>query len=193
MYSVTGGSSSDIITPLNQYLGGLCTTEPCSESTIQNATSIIAQSCASDLQSEDTTVIALYGLVENFNGFRDLLCTKYTGNGTYCIIDILETYQNATGNTLSLDPSALTSGGLNNVDPSIFCTDCGKAFITETLDLVQNITAGLANATSGTGSGSATASAAAALATAPLNTTSIETQLNQTLASACGGEHRVLL
>lgn len=71
-------------------------------------------------------------LVANFPQVKKGACLASTSNGTFCITNLLENIQNATGTDISFETvSNLNASTLTSIPSSAVCTDCSHALISE--------------------------------------------------------------
>lgn len=138
--------SGSIIPSIDSYLGTICTSPPCSNSTLTSAESTIQSSCSSDLNNGSTLVVALDTLLQNYTVVRDVACLQSTTNNTYCITQTLSAIQNATGTQITssyitslLDSNSTELNSLIGLDASVLCTSCTKAIYQEISKAIPSI------------------------------------------------------
>ncbi|GAA5910137.1 uncharacterized protein JCM6883_000566 [Sporobolomyces salmoneus] len=126
----TGGTSGSLVDPVNSWLSGLCDRGNCSESAIQNATSVVDQGCSSDIQQGNVVITTLRSAIENFNSEKEAVCLRSTSNNSYCLTSLLSEVQNATGSQLSISSlSSLNLTEFEQIPASTVCTDCNSALL----------------------------------------------------------------
>lgn len=69
-------SSGSVIPQLDSYLNTICSSSPCSNSTLQSAESSLQSGCSSDLASGNAIVEGLDGILINYNGVRNVACLQ---------------------------------------------------------------------------------------------------------------------
>ncbi|OCF57660.1 hypothetical protein L486_05122 [Kwoniella mangroviensis CBS 10435] len=111
---VTGNSS--IIEPVGNYLDEFCSSQPCSNETLTNATQTLLSGCATDLTNFGLTNQTVEWAVAQYPLLRDVMCLKtsnpFNGNGT------------SSANTTSLTNSTSSSNSTNG-------TFCATSLLTE--------------------------------------------------------------
>ncbi|CAD6566612.1 MAG: hypothetical protein CYPHOPRED_000949 [Cyphobasidiales sp. Tagirdzhanova-0007] len=140
-------ASGSIVSPLNDYLIDICTSPPCTQSALSNATSTIQTGCSNDIASNALIPTALEAIINNYGDIRSLLCTRtqQTSNNFYCLTQVLDADQSSSGTPLTISALEATVNGGNyssffdSIPAGAFCTDCGHAISTETLKLVKDI------------------------------------------------------
>jgi len=159
------GSTGSVVSPLNNWITGICSATPCSNSTLSSATQTVSSACGPDAQKGSVVAGALTSIVSNYNVVKDLLCTQYASNSTFCVPFLLGNVQTATGVNVTMNEviSLLTGGAsqsFNNIPPSVYCNDCGHALLTQSNALTAATNVGSVPA--GTNASSTGASSAAA-------------------------------
>ncbi|CAD6568441.1 MAG: hypothetical protein TREMPRED_004540 [Tremellales sp. Tagirdzhanova-0007] len=152
-------SNGSIVPPLDTYLGEICSSAPCSNETLTNATQTIMSGCASDFSKfglSNSTVMDVFGL---YPMAREVACLKTTlpfngtnatipisnstynsTNGTFCVTSVLTEVSaylgvnltNSFVDTVILGGNATALQSLEMIPPSALCSDCVFA----ALDLV---------------------------------------------------------
>lgn len=151
------GSKGSVVPSLNTWISGICTSSPCSDSTLSTAQSSINTGCSDDVTKGTASAVSLTTIVGNYKPIRNMLCTQYVSNGTYCVPGILTDIQNASGKNISVTEvqGLLTQGSsalqtmLGNIPSGTYCTDCGKAIFIEASQIKANGTSTNATAASG--------------------------------------------
>jgi hypothetical protein len=146
LVSVVSATGS-VITPLNNWINSICTSDPCSSSTLSSASSQISQGCASDVQNGQVTATALSVIINQYPKVRETLCLQAASNNTYCVTNLLTDVQKANGTDITVESvQTLLSGGtqgllgdLARLPPSAYCTDCFKAITINTAQITANI------------------------------------------------------
>ncbi|WVW85393.1 hypothetical protein I302_107431 [Kwoniella bestiolae CBS 10118] len=114
--SIVGGNSS-IIAPVGNYLDSFCSSQPCSNETLTNATQTLLSGCATDFTKFGLTNQTVEWAVAQYPLARDVLCLKtsdpFTGNGT------------SSANTTTLTNSTSSSNSSSNG------TFCATSLLTE--------------------------------------------------------------
>merc|ERR1712014_197687 len=106
------GASGSIITPIHNWISGVCSAAPCSNDTLSSATQTISSGCGADAQKGSVAAVALMAIVSNYNAAKNLVCTQYTSNSTFCIPFILGNVQTAAGQNISItEVASILSGG----------------------------------------------------------------------------------
>lgn len=125
--------SGSIVSSLDSYFGTICTSSPCSNSTISSAEGTIQTSCASDLSDKTTLVVALDTLLYNYPAIREAACLKSSSNNTYCVTQTLSAVQNATGTPITfsylsglLDGNSTEMTTLSSLSSDVLCTSCNQ-------------------------------------------------------------------
>lgn len=88
-------------------------------------------------------------MLGNFNQVKEGLCLKYTSNSSFCVTELLESVQNATGQSLTV--STLTSldvSTLQSLDAASFCTDCAHGLVTKLDAALSNSSSSSSDASS---------------------------------------------
>ncbi|GAA6025918.1 hypothetical protein JCM11491_004730 [Sporobolomyces phaffii] len=130
LLGIATSSSGSLVTPVNTWLGGLCSQGNCSTSAIQNATSVIDQGCSSDISSGNELITVLRSAIENFNTEKEAVCLRSTSNNTYCLTSLLSEIQNATDSSLSITSIAsLNLTQFEQIPAATVCTDCNSALL----------------------------------------------------------------
>lgn len=151
------GSKGSVVPSLNTWITGICTSNPCSDSTLSTAQSSVNTGCSDDVTKGTASAVSLTTIVGNYKPIRNMLCTQYVSNGTYCVPGILTDIQNASGKNISVMEvqGLLTQGSsalqtmLGNIPSGTYCTDCGKAIFIEAAQIKANGTSTNATAASG--------------------------------------------
>ncbi|EFP86854.1 uncharacterized protein PGTG_13236 [Puccinia graminis f. sp. tritici CRL 75-36-700-3] len=153
------GASGSVIPPLTNWISGVCSASPCSADTLKQANQTVSSGCSSDIQKGSGITMALQTIVSNYNGAKDLLCTQYTSNSTFCVPSILGNVQTATGQNITIsEVTSLLSGSMTpagqafaNVPSGTYCTDCGHALVTQSAAFLASSNGGgsSGNASSG--------------------------------------------
>lgn len=133
------GASGSILTPLTNWVSGVCSATPCTTDTLKQANQTVSTGCSSDIQKNSVIAVALQTIVSNYNGARDMLCTQYTANSTFCVPSILGNIQTASGSNITINEIvSLVSGNVTpagkafaNVPSGTYCNDCGHALATQ--------------------------------------------------------------
>lgn len=164
LVSVVGATGS-VISPLNNWISGVCSATPCSNATLTSATQTITSGCGADALKGSAIAAALTNIISNYNPVKDLLCTQYSSNSTFCVPYLLGNVQTATGINITLNEVvSMLSGGASqsfaNVPPSAYCNDCGHALVTQSNALTAATNVG--SVTAGTNVSSTGASSSAA-------------------------------
>ncbi|KAH9454158.1 hypothetical protein MJO29_007121 [Puccinia striiformis f. sp. tritici] len=154
------GASGSIIAPLTTWISGVCTAAPCSSDTLKQASQSVNNGCSSDIQKGSGIAMALQMIVGNYNGAKDLLCTQYTSNSTFCIPSILGNVESASGQNITISQvTSILSGSMTpasqalaNVPSGTYCTDCGHALVTQSAAFMASSGASSSNSTSATSS-----------------------------------------
>jgi len=132
-----------ILEPLNNWINGICSSTPCSNETLTSTASSINSGCSDDVKKGVPTAISLSNVITNYNAIRNMLCTQYTSNSTFCVPSVLGNVQTATGKNITLaQVQAIVSGGLSTslaaVPPATYCNDCGHALFTQSKAITVN-------------------------------------------------------
>ncbi|KAL7007096.1 hypothetical protein EMMF5_003322 [Cystobasidiomycetes sp. EMM_F5] len=161
-----------------------------SVSDLSSANSTLNSGCSGDLKSGALIPTALSQIITNYNGVRDLLCTKYRSNNTYCITQTLGAAQNATGTQFTISQlTSLMSGQdtanfLSAIPKSSYCTDCGHAITTEALKIVQNVQSSAVSTVQSAASGKCGANFSDGSLPSTITTTSTANSTSANAASA---------
>ncbi|CAH7668911.1 hypothetical protein BY996DRAFT_869814 [Phakopsora pachyrhizi] len=148
LISAQGG----LIDPLSNWISGVCSASPCSSATLSTTSTSLNAGCGADIQKGVPSAIALNTVITNYNPIREMICTQYSTNSTFCATSILSNIQTATGKSITLNEvQAVVSGGLNalplsSVPASAYCNDCGHALFTKSKAI--NVNTGSSNLTS---------------------------------------------
>jgi len=149
LVSVVGAPGS-IVTPLTTWISGICLAPPCSADTLKQATQTVTSGCGPDVQKGSGIAGALTAVVSNYPGARDLLCTQYSSNSTFCVPSLIENIQTATGKNFTVaELTSMLSGGMSSagpaaasLPPSAYCNDCGHAVVTQSMNFLAGSAAG---------------------------------------------------
>ncbi|WRT68615.1 uncharacterized protein IL334_005593 [Kwoniella shivajii] len=135
--SIVLGNGS-IIAPVGNYLDEFCSSQPCSNETLTNATQTLLSGCASDLTKFGVTNQTIEFVVAQYPLARDVLCLKTTDpfvgngtsssnmtsmmnstsssnstNGTFCATSLLTEFQSYLGEDLTISNIATIALGGN--------------------------------------------------------------------------------
>ncbi|KAG0141606.1 hypothetical protein CROQUDRAFT_34731, partial [Cronartium quercuum f. sp. fusiforme G11] len=152
------GAQGSVVSPLNNWISGVCSANPCSTSTLSTAQASVNAGCGDDVSKGVSAAISLSTIVTNYNAVRNLLCTQYTSNGTFCVPSILGNVQTVSGKNVSImqvqgvltQGSAALTSMLSSIPTGAYCVDCGKAIFVEAADIKTTGTTTNATAASGT-------------------------------------------
>ncbi|WAR56455.1 hypothetical protein PtB15_7B304 [Puccinia triticina] len=133
------GAPGSVVPPLTTWISAVCAAAPCSPDTLRTANQTVASGCTADIQKGSAIATALQTIVSNYSGAKDLLCTQYAANSTFCIPSVLANVQAATGQNITVsEVTALLTGSATPagqafaaVSPGAYCTDCGHALVTQ--------------------------------------------------------------
>lgn len=131
------GATGSVLSPLESWISGICSSSPCSSSTLSTASSSINSGCSGDVSKNVPSAIALNTVINNYQAVRNMICTQYSGNSTFCVPYVLGNIQTATGKMITLGEvqglvtSGLGSLSLSNVPSGTYCNDCGHAIFTQ--------------------------------------------------------------
>lgn len=79
-------SNGSVVPSVENWLNSICTSNPCSNSTLQNATQTILSQCSTDLQKFGVTNETIKVIVESYPLAREVVCLKttepFTSNST---------------------------------------------------------------------------------------------------------------
>ncbi|CAH7672199.1 hypothetical protein PPACK8108_LOCUS7008, partial [Phakopsora pachyrhizi] len=140
LVSAQGG----LLVPLTNWITGTCSANPCSNDTISSTLSALNSGCGSDVQKGVPAAIALNTVISNYNPIRDLLCTQYASNSSYCVPSIVGNVQNATGRNftvteiLGIVSGRLSDLSLSSIPSGTYCNDCGHALFTKSNSITVN-------------------------------------------------------
>ncbi|KAM0792092.1 hypothetical protein ACM66B_004796 [Microbotryomycetes sp. NB124-2] len=133
----TFAEQGSIIPGFNSWLTQACTTT-CSAEEIDTATTTLTDGCRQDVENGSMLAQALIVLVSNYTTFQGFVCLQDVKDNSFCMVDSLESIQNATD---TITASALSSIVVNGtaalfplaaaLPPSIICTDCVHGLITQ--------------------------------------------------------------
>jgi len=144
------GASGSVVAPLTTWISGICVSPLCSADTLKQATQTVTSGCSAEIQKGSAVVGALTAVVSNYPGARNLLCTQYSSNSTFCVMSIIENVQAATGrNFTTAELTSLLSGGMPSSGPAsasppstAYCNDCGHAVVTQSANFLAGSGAG---------------------------------------------------
>ncbi|GEM09771.1 hypothetical protein Rt10032_c09g3788 [Rhodotorula toruloides] len=132
-------ASGSVVNPINTWLGSVCSASNCSTAAITNATSVIDNGCSSELSSGQAIVTAARSVVANFNAVKEGICLQYSSNSTFCITDLLQSVQSATGQQVTLSTlTSLNASMLQSIPSSAVCTDCAHGLVTKLGSALSN-------------------------------------------------------
>ena len=132
--------------------------QSCSAAALANASAVIEAGCAADLAAGASVAVGLQVMSQSYDVFRDTLCLERVQNTTtkaaapaYCMTDLLNAVQTATGGSLnSTTLLGFATGGVpallslfSQIPTSAICTDCVHAVFTEVMPLLGAQYAGL--------------------------------------------------
>lgn len=130
---VTGSSNSSIISPINNWLQGLCPQAPCSNGSLAQVVTNLTSGCSAELSNSGiatTSSSQLTTIVQQaYPAVRQVICLRNTTANDLCVTELLTDIQSAVGTNI-------TSGNLiqvftnllvgSKIPPSIACSDCVK-------------------------------------------------------------------
>lgn len=130
---VFSSSSGSVIPQLDSYLNTICSSSPCSNSTLSSAETSLASGCSAELSSGNAIVEGLDAILMNYNGVRNVACLQSSSNNSRCLTQTLYAVQNATGDSITVNfLESLISGNstdlssLVGLDSNVLCTECVK-------------------------------------------------------------------
>ncbi|KAK4052969.1 hypothetical protein OIO90_004093 [Microbotryomycetes sp. JL221] len=136
----TFAEKSSIIPGLDNWLQQACPTT-CSQAETSSSEATLMQGCQQDINEGSILAQALVVLVGNYTFFQDFVCLQSVPNNSYCLIDSLSAIENTTSTITASALSNIVIGGstggaslfslLAAIPPSIICTDCIHALITQ--------------------------------------------------------------
>lgn len=128
------GTSNSVVTPIDNWLKGLCAEGPCSNDDIAAIVTNITTGCATDLQSVlgNATPGSLTPLVQQiYPTVRKVVClADASDNKQLCVTQTLTNIQTVTG-TLTIDKiqqlaTTISNGQTSSLSNVNFCTPCVK-------------------------------------------------------------------
>ena len=136
-----------IVNPVNTWIEGICTTDRCSDDTINEMFTNVSQACSSEAQRFNTALdqSSQDTLTRLYPSVREALCLRDTEADQYCVSEVLNDYQDALG-TLSLSNVGGIMARLVESPPqsNITCTPCSKALYSvirqDNPDMVPEVT-----------------------------------------------------
>jgi len=136
--ATANSSSTSIISPINSWLSGVCSTGACTNQTLSDVVTNITSGCSSDLQSLGLSTSNAQAIIpyvqEAYPIVRQIACLQDTSTSQNCVTETLYGVQNAT-TTLSLTNivglvSQLSSGKVPDIPKNVTCSDCAHAAYT---------------------------------------------------------------
>ncbi|KAH8928876.1 hypothetical protein BT69DRAFT_1212243, partial [Atractiella rhizophila] len=132
LVSVVSATGS-VVQPVNSWISGICSSDPCSQTDLTSANQAITSGCATDIQGGNEAAQALALLTSNYTQLREVTCLQATSNNTFCLTNFLQGVQDSTGKDITKDfvinlfqtPDAVINT-LSEVPASTLCTDCDK-------------------------------------------------------------------
>ncbi|KDQ57754.1 hypothetical protein JAAARDRAFT_130475, partial [Jaapia argillacea MUCL 33604] len=129
-------STTSLITPINNWLTGLCSQPACSNQTLSDIVTNVTQGCSAELTAaglQTSSASALITEIEQvYPTVRQIFCLKdTTDSNTLCITQTLNNLQSVIGpitmSNLEVLIPQITSGSSNVTFPNnVTCTNCIK-------------------------------------------------------------------
>ncbi|KAF8226425.1 hypothetical protein L208DRAFT_365646 [Tricholoma matsutake] len=122
------GSNSSLVTPIDNWLKGLCATGPCSNSTLAAITTNLTGGCSTELRALGLQNLTTALVQQDYPALRNAACLNDNNNGTLCVTETLKNVESVQGPvTISTVSSWLTNGIPQSLLTSnISCTNCVK-------------------------------------------------------------------
>ncbi|KAK4048802.1 hypothetical protein OIV83_004568 [Microbotryomycetes sp. JL201] len=133
----TFAEQGSIIPGFNSWLAQACTTT-CTTEEIDQSAATLTNGCEQDLANGSMLAQALVVLVSNYTTFQDFVCLQDAQDDSFCMVDSLESIQNATDTITASALSQIVVNGTASLfplaaslPPSTICTDCIHGLITQ--------------------------------------------------------------
>lgn len=130
-------ANTSIVGPVNNWLSGACSQQPCSNQTLSSLISNITAGCANDLSalgfSSSDTQTVISEVQQFYPTVREVVCLKNSTSNNLCVTDLLNDVQGAVGTLSENNIGTIVSSFFGNTDKlqallkSAACTDCVKA------------------------------------------------------------------
>ncbi|KAI0062922.1 hypothetical protein BV25DRAFT_1838024 [Artomyces pyxidatus] len=130
------GNNTSLVTPLNNWLTGLCSQTACTNSSLSAVVTNVTQGCSGDLASIGFNSDALPTVIADVQSFyplvREVACLKDDSANELCVTEELNALQSAVGsltiNTITgLIPKVLAGGFSSlNLPNNATCNSCTK-------------------------------------------------------------------
>lgn len=144
-------TEGSVIPPVDQYLSTICSSEPCSNATLNSTASAVYQGCSTELEKYGISNQTLFDIINYYPLAREVACLKTTEaesfanasipvnstaynttNGTFCVTDLatdLSAYLGVNLTTSYIETVALGGNSsalqsLKSIPPTALCTDC---------------------------------------------------------------------
>ncbi|KAI7949683.1 hypothetical protein MJO28_008504, partial [Puccinia striiformis f. sp. tritici] len=140
-------AKQSIVAPIDAWISGACTSAPCSKEGLATASQMIKTGCASDLKQGTIAAVALYSVITHYDVTRDMFCTQYKENSTYCLPHVMDTVESQSGEKMTLgEMISLITGKFTKADRSImavpkhaYCNPCGQAIVSQSAIMIDAI------------------------------------------------------
>ncbi|KAA1082833.1 hypothetical protein PGT21_015758 [Puccinia graminis f. sp. tritici] len=140
-------AKESLVSPINTWVSGACSSQPCSQQGLAKASQMIKTGCASDLQEGSIAAVTMYSILTHYDVTRDMFCTQYKENSTYCLPLVLGDVESQSGQKITLgEVVSLISGKLTKADLAFmsvpketYCTPCGHAIVTKSATMIDAI------------------------------------------------------
>ncbi|KAA1079622.1 hypothetical protein PGT21_017736 [Puccinia graminis f. sp. tritici] len=140
-------AKDSLVSPINTWVSGACSAKPCSKQSLDKASQMMKTGCASDLQEGSIAAVAMYSILTHYDVTRDMFCTQYKQNSTYCLPSVLGDVESQSGEKITLgEVVSLITGKLTKADRAFmsvpketYCTPCGHAIVTKSATMIDAI------------------------------------------------------
>ncbi|WAQ85896.1 hypothetical protein PtA15_6A525 [Puccinia triticina] len=140
-------AKDSLVSPINHWVSAACASAPCSKEGLAAASHMIKTGCASDLQEGSIAAVAMYSILTHYDVTRDMFCSQYTHNSTFCLPSVLGAVEAQSGEKITLgEVVSLIAGKLTRADRAFlsvsketYCTPCGHAIVTRSATMIDAI------------------------------------------------------
>ncbi|KAI9619541.1 hypothetical protein H4Q26_014306 [Puccinia striiformis f. sp. tritici PST-130] len=137
---ISSPSSQEGSLPLGHFawVSGACSSAPCSKEGLATASQTIKTGCAADLKEGSVTAVAMYSILTHYDVTRDMFCTQYKSNSTFCLPYVLGNVESQSGEKMTLgEMISLITGKFTKADRSFMAV---PTRLTDLLFLVSRFT-----------------------------------------------------
>ncbi|KAH9456647.1 hypothetical protein MJO28_006722 [Puccinia striiformis f. sp. tritici] len=140
-------AKESIVAPIDAWVSGACSSAPCSKEGLATASQTIKTGCAADLKEGSVTAVAMYSILTHYDVTRDMFCTQYKSNSTFCLPYVLGNVESQSGEKMTLgEMISLITGKFTKADRSFmavptsaYCNPCGQAIVGKSAIMIDAI------------------------------------------------------